>query len=335
MQRIINYGSFLQAYSLKKTLESLGHSVCFIDYVAEKPLVGLSKKKEIRYKLNSNSLFLWVYDFVNHDILKKNLFKFNYRKEYLPILGVGYKKNYNEKVDVAIIGSDEVFNCLQDEYNVGFSKMLFGQNINTDKVISYAASFGYTTLEGLDRYQVRDRIAEYLQSIYSLSVRDENSKRIVEELTHKKAIINLDPVLIYDHQIKNKVDLRDYVILYTYRTRFYSSEEKEMILDFCRRHNKKLVSFGDTQNWVDVSIQVNPLDLLAYFNQADFIITDTFHGAVFSIKLNRPFVCYVRDNNYNKLYDLLERTKTLDRMISSFKVLDEYYNSMFDYSITN
>lgn len=40
MQRIINYGSWLQAYGLKSTLESMGHRVEFVDYLAEPPLVS-------------------------------------------------------------------------------------------------------------------------------------------------------------------------------------------------------------------------------------------------------------------------------------------------------
>lgn len=39
MQRIINYGSFLQAYGLKKTIENLGHTVEFVDYKVGEPLV--------------------------------------------------------------------------------------------------------------------------------------------------------------------------------------------------------------------------------------------------------------------------------------------------------
>lgn len=39
MQRIVNYGSFLQAYGLKKTVEKLGHEVEFVDYTIEPCLV--------------------------------------------------------------------------------------------------------------------------------------------------------------------------------------------------------------------------------------------------------------------------------------------------------
>ena len=52
MQRIRNYGSFLQAYSLKKIIESLGYKVEFIDYKYEQSLVD--DKKNIVEKIIKN-----------------------------------------------------------------------------------------------------------------------------------------------------------------------------------------------------------------------------------------------------------------------------------------
>ena len=94
-----------------------------------------------------------------------------------------------------MIGSDEVVNCIQDNSNVGFAPELFGAGHQANRLISYAASFGNTTLESLKKYQVADQVAQRLRAVDALSVRDENSRKIVQELIGKDPVCHLDPVL--------------------------------------------------------------------------------------------------------------------------------------------
>ena len=68
----------------------------------------------------------------------------------MPLLGITDEMNYNPTVDCLVIGSDEVFNCIQKNSNVGYSPELFGKNNHAKKLITYAASFGNTTLEKLE-----------------------------------------------------------------------------------------------------------------------------------------------------------------------------------------
>ncbi len=335
MQRVINYGSFLQAYGLKSLLEEMGHEVTFIDYKEGKPVVPYSKKEEVKFNLLRLAPVLYANDFIKYYILKRREFPFEYRLFYLKDLGVGYKR-MNSKVDVAVIGSDEVFNCLQDGPNVGFSPMLFGQGINANKVISYAASFGYTDIDGLEKYGVKERVSKYLKTFAAISVRDNNSMEIVKELTGQCPELNLDPVLMYDYEIpKKKIKLKDYVILYTYRSRKYSEEEKQIIQEFCRKNNKKLASIGNSQDWVKHHIHANPFEMLAYIKAADYIITDTFHGTVFSIKYNKQFAVLIRPDNKQKLSDLVNRLGQSDRIITSFDQIQEMYEKKSDFTETN
>lgn len=336
MQRVPNYGSFLQAYGLKNTLESMGHEVIFIDYKEGKPIVPYSKKARLKYKLLNISVMKYLNDWYKYNVAGKKLFDYKYRLEYLDQLGVGYRRKYHTAVDAAVIGSDEVFNCLQSGFNVGFSPMLFGQNINAGKVIGYAASFGYTDLNGLDRYNLISTLTDYLKSFTAISVRDDNSKAIVEKLTDCTPSVNLDPVLISEYELPEiEVPYHDYVILYTYKSRGYSENDKKAILDFCQSHHKILISIGSVQDWVSNKVEASPLELLVYIKNADFIITDTFHGTVFSIKYNKPFATLIRDNNRQKLGDLLHRLDKEDRTISSFEELSDIYGKPIDYGMTN
>ena len=65
----------------------------------------------------------------------------------MPLLGITDEMNYNPTLDCLVIGSDEVFNCIQKNSNVGYSTELFGKDNRADRLITYAASFGNTTLE--------------------------------------------------------------------------------------------------------------------------------------------------------------------------------------------
>jgi len=337
MQRVPNYGSFLQAYGLKHTLESLGHEVVFIDYKEGRPAVAYDKKARILYCIREIPAIRFCNDWIKYNVLGNKLFDYEYRLLYLKQLGIGYRKKYHTGVDVAIIGSDEVFNCLQAGFNVGFSPMLFGQDIHAKRIISYAASFGYSDLEGLRKYGISEKVATYLNTFSDISVRDNNSRMIVTNLIHKIPELNLDPVLISEFEVPEiRIPYQDYVILYTYKTRGYSEADKKSIIDFCVRNHKTLISIGSTQEWVNnKKIEVSPLELLAYVKQADFIITDTFHGTVFSIKYNRPFATLIRDNNKQKLGDLLHRLKKEDRRIRSFSDLQVIYEEPVDFHETN
>lgn len=330
MQRIVNYGSFLQAYGLKKIIESLGKEVVFVDYKIDSPLCinnldyrTVKKKKFLNSILAvcvSLSRFLfWLPKSLKRTILENKEYA-TYLSDYL---NVSRKKHYREAVDVLIIGSDEVFNCTQLNPNVGYSLELFGKDSKTSKVCTYAASFGNTTLEKLKKYGKDHELAELLKKMSAISVRDNNSFEIIKRLTDKLPVENLDPVLIYDFtkEIPDFVDLKDYIVVYAYRNRI-NEKEQEIIKDFARKENKKIVCIGGYQPFADVDVNCTPFEVLDYFRKADYIFTDTFHGSIMSIINHKKFVTFVRDSvgeaygNAEKLTDLLSRLGLSDRIVS-------------------
>lgn len=337
MQRVSNYGSFLQAYGLKSLVESLGHTVTFIDYRCGKPVVPYSGKARAWMLVKMHvPILAKAVDYARYYFLGRTDFNIEYRVRFLPQLGVSYRYKFDERVDVAVVGSDEVFNCLQTGENVGLSPMLFGQGINAEKVVSYAASCGYTDLGGLERHGLTEKVGAYLKSFAALSARDGNTRQVIRSLTGSEPEMHLDPVLVSDFPLPEPPSrLRDYIILYTYPSRHYSEKEREEIKDFCRRNGKRLVSIGPAQPWVEQKIPASPLELLAYIKGADFVITDTFHGTVFSIKYNRNFAVRVREDNRQKLGDLLGRLGMGSRRVADFSQLQGMYESAPDYQKTN
>lgn len=144
--------------SLKKMVESLGHKVVFVDYktnVLIEDRNDKTKKQELLYQE--------IKDGIKFHILKKYGEQQKKFIECYPILGISKFKAYHTKVDVLIVGSDEVFNCTQRNPKVGFALDFFGENNKARRLITYAASFGSTTYEKLCSYKVDAQIKKDLK----------------------------------------------------------------------------------------------------------------------------------------------------------------------------
>jgi len=320
MQRIANYGSFLQAYGLKQILTEIGCDVTFVDYHPGKCLVaGESSRSGIR-KL-AKALDVLKYRAPFREKLRFIKYKKNYAANYYPYLGIDEHMNYAPQLDLLVIGSDEVFNCVQNNTNVGFSPELFGEGNHAERVISYAASFGNTTVQKLEQYQVKKTVGEWLGRLDAVSVRDKNSGEIVKELTQRVPGYHLDPVLVYDftgkcREIPKSVPEKDYMLLYGYSGRF-TKEECAKIRAYANSRKLKIFCIGGVQDCCDRFIDCSPFEVLAYFMHASCVVTDTFHGTIMSIITHRQFVTAVRSSGYGnaeKLTDLLTRLELEDRM---------------------
>ena len=154
----------------------------------------------------------------------------------------------------------------------------------------------------------------------AVSVRDTNSQSIVQELTGTNPPIVLDPVLLYGYekelsQMRSPCD-EPYMVVYAYDMRMNDVSETASIIKFAKNHNLKIVSPGFYHSWVDLNVNVNPLQLLGWFKYAQYVVTDTFHGSIMSMINHRNFAVYCRDNA-NKLMDLLASFSLDDRVVSS------------------
>ena len=331
MQQVKNYGSFLQAFSLKKTIESLGHVCNFINIIPGTQIKGYQVGKFYRIKLLQKRLVGW-------DFLKRFYYIFKYQKrftkEFLPNLGVEQGTN-DRHYDVVVIGSDEVFNCTQKTW-FGFSRQLFGAGLNTEKVITYAASFGSTTIERLKQMGLFDEISSLLKKIQKISVRDKNSFDVVCFLTGIKPELNVDPVLIFDYTqyMPEQRISENFLLVYTYPERM---NDKDLILavrKFANKRGLKIISIGHYFSWVDNVVTPTPFEVLAYFRDANYIVTDTFHGSVMSIKYNKLFCTIVRDMNSNKLNFLLSQFGLKNRIVNAAN-LSSVLSQSIDYSTIN
>lgn len=330
MQEVRNFGSFLQAFALKSEIEKLGHTCSFINVKKGEQLPGLERNYYFFFK--KIVVRFMAFDFIKrigNEIRFRNAFK-EYHKE----LEVNSKEVAN--YDVVVIGSDEVFNCTQ-AVDYGFSSQLFGNIPEAKKVISYAGSFGFTTISRLDKYCIKDKVREAMKNLSAISVRDNNSSDIVKELLSITPAMHVDPVLTFDFGslIPKTVNESNYIIIYTYPGRIKSKEEIKAIKKFAKDKGKKLISLGFYFSWCDKTIIPHPFEVMAYFKNADYIITDTFHGSIMSMKFNKQFCTIVRESNSQKLSALLGKFNLESQIVSDTKSIEKIISQEIDFDYVN
>lgn len=333
MQQIDNMGSLLQSYALKTTIEKLGNEVEFIDIKKrdeDYTLLG-NYKQEYHEEREKDGLLGKIskidrYTINRLKIKRKSVeqgFAFDeFRKEYLNI------DKKSRQYDLCVIGSDEVFNCL-NAGAWGFTSQLFGNVPEANKVITYAASCGSTKYEELPE-KVAKKIRKTFENVAAFSVRDENTHKFVGKLTDKLINDNLDPVLIYNfdcevEQIALPKMPKHYCVVYSYYNRIHMAEEIDAIKEFCKRHELTPIAIGAPQFWIKDYIVCSPFQCLKIFKESDFVITDTFHGTIFASKYADRFAVLVRASNKNKLLDLVGKIEMKDHLMNNLSELEEKY----------
>lgn len=341
MQRVINYGSYLQAYALRQLLLKQGaESVEFIDIRRGRSLKGFQSSGFPYYIRRMKALMKII---VAGRIFEKRKTRAFMRSvtESLQVawkdLGLQDFPNY-PNVDLAVIGSDEVFHCCQST-SWGFTSQLFGNIKEAKEVVSYAASFGGTKLDDIIRLGIGDEIAKNLRMMKYISVRDENSHSIIKALTGRNAEINIDPVLAYGFKKEivetEPVDENSYILIYSYPDRINDKKEIKAITDFAKTTGKKLICVMSCYDWCDRAVITSPLELLGWFKNADMIITETFHGTIFSIITERQFATIGRESAMSKLTSMLQPYGLENRLVSKDNSFNQIFSKRIDYSVLN
>lgn len=335
MQQVRNYGSFLQAYGLKKILEKQGHTVGFIPIEASAQAQTVSGGQRLRNMASQLNRYL-----IKHLVFRKERKKISalLRSEQNRYLQLDRQLRAQE-CDAVVIGSDEIFNC-ESSGPWKITPERFGDIPEVPCVISYAASCGYTSLADC-REEDRNIIAAGIRRLNAVSVRDENTAQFAECFRQDAILRHLDPVLIYDFTQEVQqgeeqgIPETPYMVVYAYHNRIQDPEEIRSIRRYAKSHGLTTVAVGGLQAWCDEYRAVTPFQVLALFKNAECVVTDTFHGTVLSAKFNKRFAVMVRPSNANKLTDLLSRLQIEAHRIDSPETLECVLNCKGDYSACN
>ncbi|MDC1066123.1 polysaccharide pyruvyl transferase family protein [Candidatus Pseudothioglobus singularis] len=299
----INYGAFAQVYALQSKLTALGFDTEVIAYKGRKHEIN-------EYK----SLFLTKkYKIFINNFEKLRVFR-NAQKSLNKTLAFSRGSRIsNLNFDKIIIGSDEVWNFKNDLF--GLDLTYFGEGfIKKNSVISYAASFGSI----LASDYIPDEVKNNLLKFSAVSVRDDNSFKLVSNfLTDVKKVT--DPTFLYDFK-EELIDMAEYQYLLFYGITLQQDDKLFIreIKNFASKRNLRIVSVGYFHQWADINfVNIDPFKWLSYIKNADFIVTNMFHGTIFSIKFNKSFVTIASKRRENKVKSLLRDFNLESRLLTS------------------
>ncbi len=298
-----NYGGLLQAFALKKCLSDMGHEATVLDLEDKMPGPPMIKAP---FVYGRRALTRLLKGAAAPEVFRERRF----RKE-LPVVGVNTNefiksyisprvlRSYSQvgagEYDAFVVGSDQVW---RPRYfpRVENAFLAFAKGWDVKRV-AYAASFGTDDLE-YDSEKLQE-CADLLSAFNAVSVREESGVRMCSEwFDRDDAVHVLDPVML--------IDVQEYISMAS-SAEAYPAKGKMVsyILDGSA-HKQSVVDFMSRVGGFDVhDISVNPYDRsvpvedrvvpalerwLAGFADADFVVTDSFHGCVLSILLHKRFV---------------------------------------------
>lgn len=281
--RAVNYGAVLQTYALQQTLQKMQIENDVIDYRSK----CIEKLYCIWKPLLSNLRTLQIYP----RTLKKIRFGKFINKHIIMSRSISSSqelKELNMQYDFFITGSDQVWceKCARSDqtYFLNFA--------DPRKKRSYAASIGKDTLsESMEK--------EYKKLLYDynvVSVREQSAAQIVKKIEDDiVTYVNIDPTLLLDDSEWKKIAVvppikTKYILMYTVLGQYY-------LFDFARKLSKKtglpIIYLNEEMmhkyNEFKYKTAVSPEEFVGYFLNAEYVVTNSFHGTAFSIINHKNF----------------------------------------------
>lgn len=311
---VTNYGAVLQAYALQTHLVKQGYNAVIIDYFP------FTFQKKLHKRIFSRYPSVMVQKIINY-LKEMNIESF--RKKHFHLT-----KRYNSLVelqadppdcDAYICGSDQIWNrhfTSKGEKKPTLSYFLDFGNEHT-KRISYAASFGCTTYPP----ELINIVKPSLQRFNALSVRETTGRDILEDIGYHDVQLMPDPTLLLQKQ--------DYEPLQCSLRKseagsilVYSLHPKQTTINTITNHLKTRkqykIQYCGFRSYSTMGIE----GWLTTIASARVVVTNSFHGAVFSILFEKPFISVPVEGHgagmNDRLHTLLGCLGLEERMIGTF-----------------
>lgn len=328
---VSSHGAYLQLYAMSRVLQERGHEPFVLTYCKNFDFAEGDEAKKFQVGLSNVSYYLRKYLV---DAGPANSY-FQLRK-HRELISFGrrtfsYAPYAQADMDAAVIGADEVFSL-----QYGVNSMMYGHGVDARSVFSYAPSFGQTDMGRIERFRVRSLIAAGLASLQGLSVRDEGSADVVEQLCGIRPCIVCDPALLYDFERERAEFSRGkprkpYALVYAYTTNMNEPQVVESVKSYARARGLELVSIEGYHAWCDKNVVCNPMDMLAWFSSASAVITDTFHGTISSVITHAPLALFTRPTNTVKLGSLVRQLGLESRLVTEGLGVGDILDRPFSY----
>lgn len=302
-----NYGNRLQNYALQEALIGLGCDVETIRNITGQTPINYSNIKwkikeevlKLYLKTNQNNIFtlnkmfrhIKFKDFTDNFIKQSN---FIISKNNIP-------RDLSSKYDYFIAGSDQVWNP-NFFFNSDIEFLTFA---NKNQRISYAASFGISeiSIDKKEQYRI------WLEGMTNISIREESGAKIVKELIGKETEVVIDPTMLLEKKkwisISRKPKMKlDKKFILTYFLGGIESKVKERLDNISKKYDLQIINLLDKSDKVIYSL--DPAEFIWLINKCELMCTDSFHGAVFSLILKKPFIVFERKSIGGSMNSRLE-----------------------------
>lgn len=329
-----NYGGLLQNYALQQTLKRFGHEVITLDQ-KEAPISQIrfiasiiktfilkivGKGTDRKYPFNKISEKKKAY-ISKHTQYFINNYIYHTRSMYK----TDDFRNYciNNKIDILVAGSDQVWRPSYND-NIYRSFLDFAEGLDV-KRYSYAASLGIDCWEFTE--EQTSKCKKLIESFDAISVREESAIELCNKYFNRKAEHVLDPTMLLDKEdyealVYKEDEPKSSGNLFTYI--LDESEEKTNIIEKVAK-SLDLVPFKvmpkyqlnkKTIKRIDDCVFPPVTRWLRAFMDAEMVVTDSFHGCVFSIIFNKPFwVIGNKDRGLARFDSLLSLYGLQERLI--------------------
>lgn len=313
-----NYGGILQCYSLNAYLRKLGHDTVVIKRLPNKPFF---LKRWLKFILRIIGVSRFRIKHTDNKSINLSRFINSYIDYTTPVDSEHKMKSICRKynLDAVIVGSDQVW---REDFamNYGYNYFLDFVPKNIVK-LSYAASFGLS--EWHYKSAQTSRIKELISEFRGVSVRELDGVTLCKDYLKLTPSLLIDPTLLLDKVDYEKISSsrlvdEKYVFVYWLG-------DKSSIADTVLKYQE------DGYKIVDIQLRSNSIlpsieDWLSYIQYADFVITDSFHGCVFSLIFNKNFCIYSNDSGGNgrltSLFSLLDIKETGNMIQPDYDKID-------------
>lgn len=339
MHRVINYGSFLQAYATQKIIERLGMECTIIDYVFPNNWHysnGLKKPAGIKPFLSK-----YIYPLGLTKGHKKTKAINSAINKYL---NLSKKYESPESIvenppifDVYVTGSDQTWN---PKHTKGDEVFFLTFAPKEKKKISFSASLAAANISDTHKASFKKSLMNYDY----ISIRDSNGNKIINELLSEDAAVTLDPTLMLDKVDwanfgKNKNDIfecENYIVFYLITHSFDSTPYiYELLKELQLKTGFKVYSFSKIPKKYGIKYELCTTLSVEHFIQlyqhASFVVTSSFHGTAFAANFGIPMYSVVEsldfaDDRQASLLTKLSIENCLVPKGKGFKDINPYYD---------
>lgn len=283
-----NYGACLQALATQYKVSELGYDAELMNYsfMDEKNYSPLHQKHLRSFV--ASTLFYHLRKSLHsafQEFREKNM-----RYTAAQFVTPEDFKRVCDDYDAFLIGSDQVWN---PELGIDTNITLLRFYEDGPRRLSYASSFGVSTLPK----DLRGDYREALRKFDYISTREVSGKELVHSLTDKDSVVSLDPTMLLTasewEQYEEDVDVKGpYVLIYDMR-------HSPMVMDAAKKLAEKkgcqvlaLSRIRISDNKIRTLYGISPGQFLALIKNAEAIVTDSFHGTIFSIIYEKEFYSY-------------------------------------------